>query len=439
MPTCQRCGEENPAGARFCSACGAPLGIGAGARGEERKVVTVLFVDLVGFTARSDEADPEDVRARLRPYHARLKQEIERFGGTVEKFIGDAVMAVFGAPVAHEDDPERAVRRRAARSRGHRRAERDAPGLELSVRDRRSTPARWSWRSARGPSEGEGMVAGDVVNTASRLQRPPGRAASLVGETTYRATRELFEYEPPSRSTSRERPSRCRSGERSRPRAPLRRRRRAPRTTPFVGRDARARAAERDVRADAARALAQLVTMVGEPGVGKSRLVRSSARTSTTEPELVIWRQGRCLPYGEGITFWALGEIVKAQAGILESDPPDEAARKLAARSTSAAARRARGGVAQAASRRSSAARRRRRPSTGDESSPPGGASSRPGRASGRSCWSSRTCTGPTTRCWSSSSTWSSGRRACRCSSSARPGPSCSSGVPAGAAASGTR
>ena len=103
-------GGSNPGIARFCLACGAALERAAGAAGEERKTVTVLFCDLVGFTAASDHADPEDVRARIRPYHARLRTEIEAFGGMVEKFIGDAVMAVFGAPVAHEDDPERAVR-----------------------------------------------------------------------------------------------------------------------------------------------------------------------------------------------------------------------------------------------------------------------------------------------------------------------------------------
>src|SRR5439155_18063260 len=109
--TCPNCGEENPERARFCLACGTALDASSPvSAAEERKVVSVLFVDLVGFTARSDRADPEDVRATLRPYHARLKQEIEHFGGTVEKFIGDAVMAVFGAPVAHEDDAERAVR-----------------------------------------------------------------------------------------------------------------------------------------------------------------------------------------------------------------------------------------------------------------------------------------------------------------------------------------
>ena len=110
MVTCPQCGEVNPERARFCLACGNELAPSATPAGEERKVVSVLFVDLVGFTNRSDRADPEDVRATLRPYHERVKADIERFGGTVEKFIGDAVMAVFGAPVAHEDDAERAVR-----------------------------------------------------------------------------------------------------------------------------------------------------------------------------------------------------------------------------------------------------------------------------------------------------------------------------------------
>ena len=109
MIVCPSCREENPERARFCLACGTALEAAAAA-GEERKVVSVLFVDLVGFTAGADRADPEDVRATLRPYHERVSREIERFGGTVEKFVGDAVMAVFGAPVAHEDDPERAVR-----------------------------------------------------------------------------------------------------------------------------------------------------------------------------------------------------------------------------------------------------------------------------------------------------------------------------------------
>src|SRR2546421_14345 len=110
MVVCPRCGQENPDGFRFCGGCGGPLLGGTAQGGEERKGVSVLFFDLVGFTARSERADPEDVRATLRAYHDSVRREIERFEGTLEKFVGDAVMAVFGAPVAHDDDPERAVR-----------------------------------------------------------------------------------------------------------------------------------------------------------------------------------------------------------------------------------------------------------------------------------------------------------------------------------------
>src|SRR5213596_671791 len=131
---------------------------------KERKIVTVLFADLVGFTARAEQLDPEDVEAILRPYHERLRHELERFGGTVEKFIGDAVMALFGAPVAHEDDPERAVRAALA-IRDWAREQ----GEELQVRIAVNTGEALVTLGAR-PSEGEGMVAGDVVNTAARLQ-----------------------------------------------------------------------------------------------------------------------------------------------------------------------------------------------------------------------------------------------------------------------------
>src|SRR5919198_845433 len=154
---------------------------------KERKVVTVLFVDLVGFTSRAEALDPEDVEAILRPYHERLRSELERYGGTVEKFIGDAVMALFGAPVAHEDDPERAVRaalliRDWAREEG-----------ELEVRIGITTGEALVSLGAR-PEAGEGMASGDVVNTASRLQAAAPVNGILVGETTYRATRNAIDY-----------------------------------------------------------------------------------------------------------------------------------------------------------------------------------------------------------------------------------------------------
>jgi class 3 adenylate cyclase len=176
---CPVCGEENPERARFCLACAQPLdGI---VTGEERKVVSVLFVDLVGFTDRSDRSDPEDVRATLRPYHERVKADIERFGGTVEKFIGDAVMAVFGAPVAHEDDAERAVRA-ALRILETIEALRNE-GLDVAVRAAVTTGEAVVALGAR-PERGEGIVAGDVVNTAARLQSAAPVGGVIVDMST---------------------------------------------------------------------------------------------------------------------------------------------------------------------------------------------------------------------------------------------------------------
>jgi class 3 adenylate cyclase len=155
----------------------------------------VLFADLVGFTAASHRADPEEVLATLRPYHALLRTEIERYGGTVEKFIGDAVMAVFGAPVAHEDDPERAVRAglRIVEALAELNAERS--GSDLAVRVAINTGEAIVSLGAR-PEQGEGMVAGDVVNTASRLQQVAPVGGVVVGEGTWRATAQMIDYEP---------------------------------------------------------------------------------------------------------------------------------------------------------------------------------------------------------------------------------------------------
>src|SRR6267378_7315295 len=157
----------------------------AGAR-RERKVVTVLFADLVGFTARAEELDPEDVEAILSPYHARLRSELERFGGTVEKFIGDAVMALFGAPVAHEDDPERAVRAALAI-----RQYAGEEGIELRIG---VTTGEALVRLSAKPEQGETVATGDVVNTAARLQAAAPVNGVLADETTYRATREAIDY-----------------------------------------------------------------------------------------------------------------------------------------------------------------------------------------------------------------------------------------------------
>src|SRR2546423_4420605 len=154
---------------------------------KERKIVTVLFADLVGFTARAEQLDPEDVEAILRPYHERLRTELERFGGTVEKFIGAAVMSLFGSPVAHEDDPERAVR--AALAIRDWAREEDSVQVRIAV----NTGEALINLDAR-PNSGEGMAAGDVVNTAARLQAGAPVNGVLVGETAYRATRHSIHY-----------------------------------------------------------------------------------------------------------------------------------------------------------------------------------------------------------------------------------------------------
>src|SRR5947208_16877762 len=186
MPLCTNCGQDNPDVARFCLACGTPL-TAPEPPAEERKLVTVLFCDIVGSTATAEQLDPEDVRARLAPYYERVRAELERFGGTVEKFIGDAVVALFGAPVAHEDDPERAVRAALA----VRDWAADEP--DLHVRIGINTGETLVALGAR-PQEGEGMASGDVVNTAARLQSAAPVDGILVGEQTFRATERTIAY-----------------------------------------------------------------------------------------------------------------------------------------------------------------------------------------------------------------------------------------------------
>ena len=258
----------------------------------------------------------------LAPYHERLRYELERWGGTVEKFIGDAVMALFGAPVTREDDPERAVRAALAI--------RDwiAEEGELQVRIAVNTGEALVNLAAR-PEAGEGMAAGDVVNTAARLQSAAPVNGILVGETTYRATAETIEYRAHTEveAKGKEAPlpvwevaqARARFGVDLTPES----------RTPLVGRER-----EVDQLVDAlARVREQgsveLVTIVGVPGIGKSRLVGELFQSIERGGVLTYWRQGRSLPYGQGVSYWALAEMVKAQAGILETDSDDEVEAKL--------------------------------------------------------------------------------------------------------------
>src|ERR687883_349197 len=188
------CGKENPETARFCRACATPLEAVPARPREERRVVSVVFVDLVGFTARSEQLDPEDVRAILTPYYETVKAELESFGGVVEKFIGDAVMAVFGAPTAHGDDPERAGRAAPAGRDAVAELNDGGPEIDLQIRVAVNTGDAVVALDAK-PGSGEAMVAGDVVNTAARLQQTAAVGTIVVGEETYRSTNGAIRYE----------------------------------------------------------------------------------------------------------------------------------------------------------------------------------------------------------------------------------------------------
>jgi class 3 adenylate cyclase len=288
---------------------------------KERKIVTVLFADLVGFTARAEELDPEDVEAILEPYHARLRAELERHGGTVEKFIGDAVMALFGAPASHEDDAERAVRAALAIREA---ALEDGFELRIGV----NTGEALVSVDAR-PEAGETMAAGDVVNTAARLQSAAPVNGILVGGATERATRNVIvyrEHEPISAKGKAEPVPVWEAVEaRSRFGVDVRQHGGAP----LVGRERELEVVTGALGRMRSELEPQLVTIVGVPGIGKSRLVWELFQVVDADPELIMWRQGRCLPYGEGVSFWALGEMVKAHAGVLETDGPEEVERKL--------------------------------------------------------------------------------------------------------------
>jgi class 3 adenylate cyclase/tetratricopeptide (TPR) repeat protein len=329
VKTCPSCGKELPGEFPFCPFCGAALGEQPEAHvHEERKVVTVLFCDLVGFTAASDAADPEDVRSRIRPYHARLREELEGYGGTVEKFIGDAVMAVFGAPTAHEDDAERAVRAGLRILEAIGELNEADPALSLQVRIGISTGEAVVALGAR-PQEGEGIVTGDVVNTTSRLQGAAPVNGIACSEQTYRQTERAFDYEVLEPVAVKGKDERLAIFRPLRPRARFGSDVTRTHATPLVGRELEKSLLIGTFERSAQQRSCQLVMIVGEPGVGKSRLCAELFGYVDDRPGLTRWRQGRCLPYGEGIAFWALGEIVKAECGILESDSQGEADAKL--------------------------------------------------------------------------------------------------------------
>jgi class 3 adenylate cyclase/tetratricopeptide (TPR) repeat protein len=336
---CAVCGSLNPASAKFCGECGSPTpalaaSSPAEARGRsedggpptaERRLVSVLFADLVGFTTLSEERDPEETRELLTRYFEIARETIERHGGTVEKFIGDAVMAVWGAPVAHEDDAERAVR----------------AALELVAAVPSIGEGELPLQARAGVltgeaavtigAQGQGMVAGDLVNTASRLQSvaPPG--TTLVGEATYRATSTSIAYEPAGEQALKGKAAPVPAW---RATAVVARRggsgRAAILEPPFVGREDELRLLKDLFDATARERKSRLVTVVGQAGIGKSRLAWEFEKYLDGVIDTAYWHEGRSPAYGEGISYWALAEMVRRRAGIAEGDDDATARRRLA-------------------------------------------------------------------------------------------------------------
>jgi class 3 adenylate cyclase/tetratricopeptide (TPR) repeat protein len=282
---------------------------------EERKLVSVLVAELVGLSA----SDPEDFRATLEPFQVSVQKEIERFGGCVEKLVGEEVMALFGIPLAHDDDPERAVRAALAIRETIREA-----GEDLQVRIGITTGEALARLGAR-TETGDLSASGDVVNAAARLQAAAGVDAILVDQTTYRATERAIDYgeATPVQLKVTAGPESAWEVLAARLDLDLRQ------LGPLVGRDRDLAALVAAVARVREERESQLVTLVGVPGIGKSRLVLELFGALEQEPELFSWLQGQSLPYGEGVSFWALAEIVKTQAGILESDDAESSAAKL--------------------------------------------------------------------------------------------------------------
>ncbi len=325
LVACPACGSGNTPGVRFCGECGVALGDPAPAplsaatstpgHESERRFVSVLFADLVGFTTLAQDRDPEETRELLTRYFDLAREVVLRYGGVVEKFIGDAVMAVWGAPIATEDDAERAVR----------------AGLELvdSVRSLgHDLQARAGVLTGEAAvtmgAVGQGMVAGDLVNTASRLQSVAAPGTVLVGESTQRAAAASIVFEPAGEQVLKGKAAPVPAWLAVRVVAELGGRGRSDTLeAPFVGRDEELRLLKDLFNATGRERRARLVSVTGQGGIGKSRLAWEFLKYIDGLLEDVYWHEGRSPAYGDGITFWALGEMVRRRADLREGD--DEA------------------------------------------------------------------------------------------------------------------
>ena len=327
---CGACGSANEPGVRFCGECGSALDEAApaqGARLAERRLVSVLFADLVGFTTLSEGRDPEEVRELLSRYFETARTLVGRYGGTIEKFIGDAVMAVWGTPVAREDDAERAVRAglelvAAVTELGH-----DA-GADVRLRAGVATGEAAVTLGA----EGQGMVAGDLVNTAARVQSAADPGSVLANDATRRASSAAIGYEDAGSHVLKGKAEavqlwRAVQVTASRGGAV----KSAVLEPPFVGRDREIRVLKELFHSAADDGASKLLTVVGIAGIGKSRLAWEFEKYLDGLAEEVWWHRGRCLAYGDGVAYWALAEMVRMRARIAEDEPPDEALPKLLA------------------------------------------------------------------------------------------------------------
>jgi len=324
MSVCAQCGQDNPDVAKFCLACGSPLAAAEPAvTAEERKLITAIFVDLVGSTSRSEQLDPEDVKALVAPYHARVRADLEHHGGTFEKFSGDAVLALFGTPKAHEDDPERAVRAALAVQGSIAELNREDEWLDLHIRIGIHTGEALVMLGAR-PGEGEWSAAGDVLNTAARIQSAAPTDGILVGKETYLAAGKSFEFREaePVQAKGKQEPVPVWEVVGSRDTSPVDERDEAT----LVGRQAELEELAGFCDGALEERHVGIATIVGPPGIGKSRLLRELVRR--LESSCAV-HSGRCLSYGEGITYWPVTEIFKSAAGILQSDDRETTAAKL--------------------------------------------------------------------------------------------------------------